>query len=96
MYKRWHSEELIILYEVKMMNTLSSVRSKYNEYRELCIERGLPDRSLLAFRRKLKISTSTCKTKDMLITSRFYEQSLLMLVVLISFTHSFVAEVTSR
>ena len=53
MYRRWSSEELCVLYDVKLMDFLPTVRLKWNKYREACRERGLPDRSLKAFSLKL-------------------------------------------
>lgn len=53
MFRRWNSEELGILYEVKQIDVLPTVKLKYNKYREICCERGLPDRSMKAFSLKL-------------------------------------------
>ena len=53
LYSRWSGEELCVLYEVKNMDFLPTLSLKYKRYKELCNERQIPDRSQIAFKKKI-------------------------------------------
>ncbi|KAK6174073.1 hypothetical protein SNE40_017418 [Patella caerulea] len=50
---RWSPDELEIIYDVRQNSNLKNLKNQYKFYQKLCQERGVPDRPLLAFKKKL-------------------------------------------